>query len=439
MSDQAIDRFFLERKEAWLKKNLKSSMDEDAIKAVKSECEITFSLEQWLPNAAKRAGQISLTTHPCRFSHPSAKKNKNGEVTSVIAQNKLENDGYLRFGNVQTDIDALGNSAALDVYKFLMLVMSDGETLMYHITNDTELAKKTLTIKSEGYDNLKEGFMTMAAINDENITSAKIKQVYFPLNNGSDNYHLLSILTNSGMIFEAKKRIDALRFLTEEEKTIRKEAKEAKLNNLYHDHQWKEIYNLTTIGYGGTKPQNISVLNSQNYGESRLFLSTPPMIKKRGLHFPTKNFFTQSLNPYHYRDLFLSLHKLYISPINNSKLRNKLDDYFSDLTKKDKDGQASSIVGRIIETVWAIRKISPEQYHEESSDLPQYQRIWLCEGYDNTTREKSDDWLDAVEKEMQQWLHNSYEKVMGKKAIKFGPAEFQYLADQVSINREALR
>ena len=76
---KAIDNFFKERKEAWLKEKLKPSMEEFEVREKKLECMQRFSREAWLPNAAKRAGQMSLATHPCTFSHPSARKNKNGD------------------------------------------------------------------------------------------------------------------------------------------------------------------------------------------------------------------------------------------------------------------------------------------------------------------------------------------------------------------------
>jgi len=88
------------------------------------------SPETWLPNAAKRAGQMSLSTHPCTFSHPSARKNKNGYVTPVMANADSFADGYLRSGNVVVEIDALGNAAVLDVYKFLTLEMEDHKKLL---------------------------------------------------------------------------------------------------------------------------------------------------------------------------------------------------------------------------------------------------------------------------------------------------------------------
>ena len=123
MLDPAIGAFFTERKEGWLKKSLKPSMQNDEVLALEFECEQLFSPEQWLPNAAKRAGQINISSHPCTFSHPSARKNKNGYVTSVIASASQAPDGYLRTGNAQVQGDALGNAAALDVYKFLTLEM----------------------------------------------------------------------------------------------------------------------------------------------------------------------------------------------------------------------------------------------------------------------------------------------------------------------------
>jgi CRISPR-associated protein Csy1 len=42
---------------------------------------------------------------------------------------------------------------------------------------------------------------------------------------------------------------------------------------------------LTAIGYGGTKPQNISVINNQNSGFSYLLPSMPPILTKRKTQF----------------------------------------------------------------------------------------------------------------------------------------------------------
>jgi len=299
MTDPVIDAFFAERKEAWLKKHLDSSMKESEVRKKHMECEQIFLPEEWLPKAAKRASQISLSTHPCTFSHPSARKNKNDYVTPVIANSARSADGFLRSGNVVVETDALGNAAALDVYKFLTLEMEDSKKLIEHIQEDSDLAVGLLTIPTESYEMLKNGFLAMIESGDKRcpITSSKIKQVYFPV---ADNYHQLSLLTNSGIIYGLKKRIDTMRF-SEEVKNLR----EQKRNNIYSEQGFTELYNLTTIGYGGTKPQNISVLNNQNGGKAHLLHSSPPTLRKRDTLFPKRNFFNESLHYYECREVFL--------------------------------------------------------------------------------------------------------------------------------------
>ena len=421
MLDPEIENYFSERKEAWLKKKVKTSMNEYEIKEIEQECEQVFSLEQWLPNAAKRAGQISMSTHPCTFSHPSARKNKNGYVSSVLANIEYQTDGFLKTGNVAVATDALGNAAALDVYKFLTLNMQDGNSLLNHIQQDSELAKNLLTIKSESYENLKAGFLAMIESSSENITSSKIKQVYFPIKDNTDDYHQLSLLSNSGMIYQLRSRLDKMRF-SDEVKALR----DKKRKNEYSEQGYSEIYGLTIIGYGGTKPQNISVLNNQNGGKAHLLSSLPPSIEKRSIHFPKSNFFTESIKKYDYVDSFKALHKLFSTDHNNINIRDARDYYLQ------------TVFDKLIETMWAVRAVSVAQYHQETSLLSEYQRIWLLQE-NAQQRENEDNWLDKLTAEISRWLVLSYEKVLSKQAIKLGEEERLLFAKLVENNKESLR
>ena len=67
-----------------------------------------------------------------------------------------KNDGFLRSGNVVVPQDAEGNAAALEIYTFLMLKMQDGKTLLTHLCEESETAKKILG--SENYRKLRAGF-----------------------------------------------------------------------------------------------------------------------------------------------------------------------------------------------------------------------------------------------------------------------------------------
>lgn len=418
MLDPAIKEFFTNCKESWIKGKVKSSMDESKVNELKQQCELKFSFNEWLPDAAKRAGQRAMTTHPCTFSHPSARKNKNGNATSVLVNIARVEDGFLKTGNVEVSIDNLGNAAALDVYKFLTLTMQDGENLLTHIQQDSALATSLLNIKSASYQQLKNGFLAVVESSDENITSSKIKQVYFPV---EDDYHQLSLLTNSGMVYQLRARLDALRF-SEEVKILR----DKKRKNEFSDQGFSEIYGLTTIGYGGTKPQNISVLNNKNNGKAHLLSSVPPSIEKRNIYFPKSDFFIESFKKYDYADTFKALHKLFQADYNNVNIRNARDYYLQE------------IMDLLIEKMWAVRAVSTTQYHQESSTLASHQRTWLCSDY-MQAREESEQWLDKLINEISRWISRSYEKVLGKAAIKLGEEERLLFVNIVEKNREFLK
>jgi len=426
--NEIVSKFFDKRKEAWIKKNLKSSMEEDEVLELHEKSAIEFSREVWLPNASKRARQISISTHPCTFSHPSARKNKNGYVTSVIAEVEKREDGFLRTGNVEVQSDALGNAAALDVHKFLTLSMSDGKQLIEHIKEETPLALSLLNIKNKDYNELRDEFLAMVSNSTESVTSSKIKQVYFPID---DSYHQLSILTNSGMVFELRKRLNKIRFgEDEDEKKHLKLLRDKRRNSEFSEDGYREIFGLTTIGYGGTKPQNISVLNNQNGGKAQLLNSMPPLLEKRDIHFPKVDFFRNSISIWEFKSTFYSLHYLYQREVNNMEIRDDRDAYYGE------------IIDKIIERMYAVREVSIEQYYEKSSKLKHYQKIWLIESeVHKKEREKDDEWLEKLLKEIARWIVSvGYKKVVGNKEyIKFGKGEYSHILELLENYKEDFR
>ena len=131
-------------------------------------------------------------------------------VSPVICTSSPSPNGFLRSGNVPADQDSVGDAAALDVDAFLNLKMKDDRTLLVHIKEETYISKALLNICSETYETLRDGFLAVTNAALVNSTSTKIKQVYFPV---GGNYHLLSLLSNSGIMFELKKRIGYIRLL----------------------------------------------------------------------------------------------------------------------------------------------------------------------------------------------------------------------------------
>lgn len=420
MIDPAIDDFFAERKEAWLKKNINPTMQEWEVREKEQECEQNFLLTNWLPDAAKRAGQISVASHPCTFCHPSARKNKNGYVSSVIAKNRQQADGFLRSGNVSVEPDALGNAAALDVYKFLSLVMVDQRRLLVHIEQGSELAKQLLTLPNCDYQTLQDGFLKMIDVDQESISSSKIKQVYFPV--ADNEYHLLSLLTHSGHLFELRQRLDALRFGDEV-----KQARECRKLNQFYTDGYREIYGLTTIGFGGTKPQNISVLNNQNAGKAHLLASIPPELKPRNLRLPKTDFFKESLTAWQAKEVLEALHRLFNTDYNNINIR------------EGRDYRIQQYVDLVIEKMWQLRLFLIEYQGELPSELPMEQKIWLFPEFAQQ-REQEDEWLNKITRDIARSLLNHYR--LGKvipTPVQLADQEL-YAIESIAINnKEALR
>lgn len=418
--DPAIAAFFAERKEAWLKKNISAAMSDAEVLEKQQECEQNFLLDNWLPDAAKRAGQISVASHPCTFSHPSARKNKNGYVSSIIAKNKPRIDGFLRSGNVSVEPDALGNAAALDVYKFLSLEMSDQRSLLVHIEQESELARQLLDIPSCEYQALRDGFLKMVDSDQASVSSSKIKQVYFPIADGE--YHLLSLLTHSGHLFELRKRLDALRF-----GDAVKEARECKKTNHFHPAGYQEIFGLTTIGFGGTKPQNISVLNNQNAGKAHLLASIPPELTPRDIRLPETDFFKESFNAWQAKEVLESLHRLFQTDYNNINLRD------------GRDYRIQQYVDLVIEKMWQVRLFLEAYSGELSSALPLEQKIWLYPEFAEQ-RQQEDEWLDKIIRHIARGLINHYSrsKVITN-PVTLADQELLAIEEVVASNKENLR
>ncbi|MFA5919795.1 MAG: type I-F CRISPR-associated protein Csy1 [Methylococcaceae bacterium] len=381
--NENISNFFAERKTAWLKAKLKPSLTDEVQAKLQQEANEKFALANWLPDAARRATQLTMVSHPGKFSHPSAK------TSSIIVKSHHAKDGYLRSGNVDYELDVFGNAAAMDVYKFLSVLMDDGKTVLTHLEEDSPAIKPLFTLPTASYESLKQGLTSIKQLDDSNKTDHLVKQVYFPVD---DTYHLLSLLTPSGLLTQVKNRIDIIRFSEET-----KQAKECRKKNELHAAGYDDVFDLTITAFGGTQPQNVSVLNSQNAGRAYLLASTPPGLKQRQIRLPTNNFFRNTLRIRPFKDTFQPLDKLIRTDVNNVHVR---------------DGIRNSlkfIIDQVLQRAFRVRAYEPGwSYTEHYQSLPLAQRIWLDDA-NLEQRESQDAWLEDVVSDFARWILDTYE------------------------------
>lgn len=399
-----INNFINGRKELWLEPRLKKATEEEQIQ-LKQEASERFSLKSWLPDAARRAGQLSITTHPSKFTHTGAR------TTPINAQAQYQKDGYLRSGNVELDeADATGNAAAMDVHSFLLLSVSQTQTLLSAFEESNQELEKILIDHGLNFDELRSGFLKMKLGDGVLKTDKLLKQVYFPIMDG--HYHLLSLLTASSMIWEFKRRVDNMRFSEET-----KEARSARRSQKAHE-GYSELYNLTVVGYGGTKPQVVSVLNNKNRGRSYLLSCVPPLFEKRTVRLPTRNFFTQTLYLKAEKDRFLTLHRWVKQDRNNKEVRDTITAILR------------GIIDQILYRAYQVRQMNGQGWSKEEhyQELPLNQRIWLDEAYE-IERLADSSWRDDIAKSMARIMIEVYEGI--NQITLLGDPELRHVIDLI--------
>lgn len=411
-----IHAFLNERKELWLKDRLKKTENETVIAELNQQADDKFSLNEWLPDAAKRVSQLSMVSHPSKFSHPSAK------TSSVIVASKQSNDGYLRSGNVHYSLDVFGNAAAMDVFKFLSLPLplTDQATVLDGFEQKDENLQMLLSQNKLDFDQLSFEFLKIKATDTSVRTDHLVKQVYFPIEEGK--YHLLSLLTPSGLITKLKQTIDQIRF-SEETKLAKEKRKKNELDEI----GYADIYDLTVTAYGGTQPQNVSVLNSQNAGRAYLLFSCPPVLERREIRLPKTDFFAQCLYRRNYQESFVQLHQFMQLDLNNTNIRTAIRNIIQ------------FVIDQILLQAFKTREYAESGWSNQDYyvGLPKLQRIWLDQIYQKE-REENSEWRDELSREIARWLIRSYEKVISD-AYTLGTGELLDLKQQVEKSLQQVK
>lgn len=223
------------------------------------------SKADWLDDAARRAKQITLVTHAPKFTH--------GDARGIGARvERQETIGYLATASLKAPvIDVIGNAAALDVAN-LLLLEAGGKRLVDLIQDNDTSSLAAFTNDKVQLETWCDG-LSQALAGGVVTTHTLAKQTYFPVDEG---YHLLSPLFASSLCHALYQRIDQSRFGDEV-----KVAREARRKNEFSDLAIVDFPHLAEQHFGGTKPQNVSLLNSKRYGRAYLLSCQPPAWQDR--------------------------------------------------------------------------------------------------------------------------------------------------------------
>lgn len=259
----AIAGFIESRKEAKLKGKEDNA---DANTASK------YEYATWLADAARRVGQIQVVTHVLKATHPDA-RGSSLHVPPASLPPHREIGSHLLGEHYAEDV--VGNAAALDVFKLLKVEVDGKRLLDWMQAEDADLAA-ALSGNAQQATNWMTAFASLVREEASLTTHPMAKQVYWLVGeeaHDDEQYQLLQPMFSSTLTHAVHADIQDARF-GEFNKEARKAFREkAASDATYHDYR-----NLIARKLGGTKPQNISQLNSERGGVNYLLPSLPPPV-----------------------------------------------------------------------------------------------------------------------------------------------------------------
>jgi len=386
---ETIDVFLGERLQAKLDK-----LKADDIDGQRKERD-RFQTGTWVEDAARRAGQIQMVTHALKYSHPDARGTNvfftpGGEICETLV-------GTSSLSSPKPDI--VGNAAALDVNKFLNLEV-DGQTLL-----DLAVAKDPdfLAALSADGSSATQWAEAFAALTKGNVSAASsnlARQVYFPI--GDNEYHLLAPLFPTSLIHHVYARINYDRFDEDN-----RAARDARKKGQFYAHGFREYPDLTVQKFGGTKPQNISQLNSERRGEAYLLPSLPPHWQSAKVKPPlhTDSVFSRVFG---FRKEVRRLTQSLCSFLD------KVQDYNNVLVREKRAEMVSRIIDELIQYAAQVHELKPGWSQTEDCRLNEEEQLWLDSGraqldQDFRARYEGGAWRTAVSERFARWLNRRIE------------------------------
>ena len=404
---EVIERFMKERFDT---KAEKLAPDDPKYQALVEQ----FQRDTWLNDAARRITRLQVVTHSLKAIHPYAKGSNLYVPPESLAKHQAVGSHALP---VDFDGDVVGDAAALDVYKFLKLEY-DGKSLLERVLEeDAELAR-ALSDDSEQSQAWMEAFAGITEPRGEHASHTLAKQIYWLTGEDAvdnDDFHLLAPLYATSLAHQVFQTINHDRF-SDAAKEARKTKREGKLGE-------QEVHDYPDIAVqkmGGTKPHNISQLNSERGGNNYLLASLPPRWNVRDIRPPLKVESVLS-DPGIFgwrkdvRSLVSDLKRfLETNPNTDMHTRDLRDDY------------TAMILDELALFTMQMHELSPGWSADENCRLSMEEAFWLDPGRaqdDSDFREvrNNTDWPGEIRRRFANWLN----KALGGK-LPLGDVEFRH-------------
>lgn len=356
-----------------------------------------LTANEWLQKTLGNIDKCTWATHIGSFTHPDLKINLRTEEKDISPY-------YVMTATTKCVQDMTYSSASyMSAATLLLLTLEDKSTVLDHIMEKEEEVKQTFTQFGIDFEeDIYERAQKLVKRAMPTHTDGKLKQVFFPVSDGQ--YHLLSILPASSLLMTLKERIDEINFSKSDDAC--------------------RIMNLTTVKFGGAQPQNISILNNKNRGGMYLLPSVPPLLQKREIRLPKKNFFFETLLNSDYSDNFEELNALFNNKHHNLEARTKRQNIVSEM------------IDAILLTSHRVQEVAAGWSDDSKyENLFAAQKRWLDAKY--TDDELTDIDIAEISEQFARWLMRRYRRIFKKEHASLGDTEFVYFQEEFKTTLQA--
>jgi len=329
-----------------------------------------YQLQPLLASGAECVGQIQMATHIVKGIHPNPKvkvaTNLNVDCTALIGS-PLVGSHVL---GADKAVDATGNGAFnKKVYELYLLLTSpfQGTRILELLQTGDADAVAALS------DNPKKASQIACELADidaarcvEPSSHGLAKQLYWPVGidpHADAGYHLLAPLYPTSLVHRVYQTLQSDRFSDEA-----KAARAARKAATWHERPVREYPQLAIQQLGGTKPQNISQLNSERRGNNVLLASLPPIWQSADVKpvMGTDSLFKAFRRRPEVRRLTGLLSRfLKGNPASNLETRRRRDDW------------VGTLLDELMLFTAELQSLPPGWSADARCDLPPTHRAWL--------------------------------------------------------------
>lgn len=378
-----------------------------------------FEFEAWMEDAAtRRVFWISL----CHFTSKEVHSSSSGDNINYSTQTKPINKHYVSSATpLKLALNCSGNAAALDVFSLLNQFIKDDITFLQLIIDGHPGVLPALSDDQQKASLYLANFKK-AIFNDFDKPKASElnKQLYWPndeepyLSKQDNNYRLLIPLHPSSLCNYLYEEVQT-RFSEEN-----KNARELRRKKDVEHQPYFSFHHLAVVKLGGSNPQGVSQLTSNQGGRNFLLPSMPPIFEKS--QFPSiskqqETIFNNALQ-YFCRFGFKLLFDMVESPKNIVEERVDRKDAFA------------VILSLLLKFARHIQTTQPAGWSRDYS-LNFNEKLWLdpqraqLENEEDFKKQyEQGDWQQSLEKRFATWVQNALKEKFKNVKKQFADPEF---------------